>query len=46
MLAFGAGALISAVSFELAEEALAIGGVGVTGIGLAAGPSPTTGSTG
>jgi ZIP family zinc transporter len=37
VLAFGAGALISAVSFELAEEALAIGGVGVTGIGLAAG---------
>lgn len=37
VLAFGAGALISAVSFELAQEALAIGGVGVTGIGLAAG---------
>ena len=37
VLAFGAGALISAVSFELAEEALAIGGVGITGIGLAAG---------
>jgi ZIP family zinc transporter len=37
VLAFGAGALISAVSFELAEEALAIGGVGVTGLGLAAG---------
>ena len=37
VLAFGAGALISAVSFELAEEALAIGGVGITSIGLAAG---------
>jgi ZIP family zinc transporter len=37
VLAFGAGALISAVSFELAEEALAISGVGVTGVGLAAG---------
>jgi ZIP family zinc transporter len=37
VLAFGAGALISAVSFELAQEALAIGGVGVAGIGLAAG---------
>jgi ZIP family zinc transporter len=37
VLAFGAGALISAVTFELAQEALAIGGVGITGIGLAAG---------
>ncbi|HEV7563916.1 MAG TPA: hypothetical protein VGO24_10500 [Solirubrobacterales bacterium] len=37
VLAFGAGALISAVSFELAEEGLAIGGAGVTGIGLGAG---------
>lgn len=37
VLAFGAGALISAVSFELAEEALEIGGAGVTGIGLGTG---------
>lgn len=37
VLAFGAGALISAVSFELAEEALALGGAGVTGLGLGAG---------
>jgi ZIP family zinc transporter len=37
VLAFGAGALISAVSFELAQEALAIGGAGVTGLGLGAG---------
>ena len=46
MLAFGAGALISAVSFELAEEGLAIGGAGVTGLGLARRRrSPTTCST-
>ncbi len=37
VLAFGAGALISAVSFELAEEGLAEGGPVVTGIGLGAG---------
>jgi zinc transporter, ZIP family len=37
VLAFGAGALISAVSFELAEEGLEIGGAGVTGIGLGVG---------
>jgi ZIP family zinc transporter len=37
VLAFGAGALISAVSFELAEEGLAIGGAGVTGLGLGVG---------
>jgi ZIP family zinc transporter len=37
VLAFGAGALISAVSFELAEEGLAIGGAGVTGFGLGVG---------
>lgn len=37
VLAFGAGALISAVSFELAEEGLAVGGAGVTGIGLGVG---------
>ncbi len=37
VLAFGAGALISAVSFELAEEALALGGAGVTGLGLGVG---------
>jgi ZIP family zinc transporter len=37
VLAFGAGALISAVSFDLAEEGLAIGNPGVVGIGLALG---------
>jgi ZIP family zinc transporter len=37
VLAFGAGALISAVSFELAQEGLRIGGAGITGIGLGAG---------
>lgn len=37
MLAFGAGALISAVSFELWEEGSAIGGLGWTALGLAIG---------
>jgi ZIP family zinc transporter len=37
VLAFGAGALISAVSFDLAEEGLEIGGPGTVAIGLAAG---------
>jgi ZIP family zinc transporter len=37
VLAFGAGALISAVSFELAEEGLAVGGAGITGAGLGVG---------
>jgi ZIP family zinc transporter len=37
VLAFGAGALISAVSFELAEEGIKVGGAGGVGIGLAAG---------
>jgi len=37
VLAFGAGALISAVSFELAEEGIAVGGAGGVGIGLALG---------
>ena len=37
VLAFGAGALISAVSFDLAEEGAAIGGAGYVAIGLAAG---------
>jgi ZIP family zinc transporter len=37
VLAFGAGALISAVSFELAQEGLAVGGAGATGLGLGAG---------
>jgi ZIP family zinc transporter len=37
VLAFGAGALISAVSFELAEEGFALGGTGVTAIGLGVG---------
>jgi ZIP family zinc transporter len=37
VLAFGAGALISAVSFDLAEEGAALGGPGTLGVGLAAG---------
>jgi ZIP family zinc transporter len=37
VLAFGAGALISAVSFELVEDGAAVGGAGSVGIGLAAG---------
>jgi ZIP family zinc transporter len=37
VLAFGAGALISAVSFELAGEGLQVGGLAATAAGLAAG---------
>src|SRR3954447_20800563 len=37
VLAFGAGALISAVSFDLAEEGARVGGPGTVAIGLAAG---------
>jgi ZIP family zinc transporter len=37
ILAFGAGALISAVSFELAEEGLSIGSPGSVALGLALG---------
>jgi ZIP family zinc transporter len=37
VLAFGAGALISAVSFELVEEGLRVGGAGSTAIGLGLG---------
>ena len=37
VLGFGAGALISAVSFELAQEGVRVGGGGAVGIGLAAG---------
>jgi zinc transporter, ZIP family len=37
VLAFGAGALISAVSFELAEEGVKVGGAGPVGLGLALG---------
>jgi ZIP family zinc transporter len=37
VLAFGAGALISAVSFELAAEGVAVGSAGSTAIGLATG---------
>jgi len=37
VLAFGAGALISAVSFDLAEEGAQLGDAGTLGIGLAAG---------
>lgn len=37
VLAFGAGALISAVSFDLAEEGAQIGGPGAMGVGLGVG---------
>jgi ZIP family zinc transporter len=37
VLAFGAGALISAVSFELAEEGAVVGGAGPVAIGLGVG---------
>ena len=37
VLAFGAGALISAVSFDLAEEGARLGDTGVTAGGLALG---------
>src|SRR3954453_13555973 len=37
LLAFGAGALISAVSFELVEEGQRVGSSGWLGLGLAAG---------
>ena len=37
VLAFGAGALVSAVSFELFEEGVDVGGAGWVAIGLAAG---------
>ena len=37
VLAFGAGALISAVSFELAAEGLEVGSLGATAIGLGVG---------
>ncbi len=37
VLAFGAGALISAVSFELAAEGIEVGSLGATGGGLAVG---------
>ncbi len=37
VLAFGAGALVSAVSFELFEEGVDVGGAAWVGVGLAAG---------
>jgi ZIP family zinc transporter len=37
VLAFGAGALISAVSFELAAEGLRVGSLGATAVGLGVG---------
>jgi ZIP family zinc transporter len=37
VLAFGAGALVSAVSFELFEEGVKVGGATAVGLGLAAG---------
>ena len=46
VLGFGAGALISAVSFDLAEEGVRLGGAGSVAIGLAVGALPTTWPTG
>jgi zinc transporter, ZIP family len=37
VLAFGAGALISAVSFDLAQEGARVGGAGAVGLGLGVG---------
>jgi zinc transporter, ZIP family len=37
VLSFGAGALFSAVSFELAAEGIEVGGAGITGVGLGVG---------
>jgi ZIP family zinc transporter len=37
VMGFGAGALVSAVSFDLTEEALSLGGAAPTALGLAAG---------
>ncbi len=37
VLAFGAGALVSAVSFELFQEGVDVGGAPAVGIGLAVG---------
>ncbi|HUH21749.1 MAG TPA: hypothetical protein VLZ09_07760, partial [Gaiellaceae bacterium] len=37
VLAFGAGALVSAVSFELFEEGVQVGGAAAVGIGLGVG---------
>jgi ZIP family zinc transporter len=37
VLAFGAGALISSVRFELFEDGIRVGGAAAVGIGLAAG---------
>ena len=37
VLAFGAGALISAISFELSLEGAQTGGLGITGLGLGLG---------
>ena len=37
VMGFGAGALISALAFDLTEEAFALGGTGPTALGLAAG---------
>ena len=37
VLAFGAGALISSVSFELFEDGIRVGGAAAVGVGLASG---------
>ncbi len=37
VMAFGAGALVSALAFDLAEEAFRVGGTLVFGVGIAAG---------
>ena len=43
VLGFGAGALVSAVSFELVEEGAQVGGPGVLALGLATGALRTSG---
>src|SRR3954447_19508039 len=40
VLGFGAGALISAVSFDLAQEGVRLGGGGGVAVGLACGAAP------
>jgi len=42
VFAFGAGALVSAVSFELFEQGLEVGGAAAVAIGLAAGARRAT----
>ena len=46
VLGFGAGTLISAISFELTEEAFDLGGADALTVGLAAGALASTSGTG